>query len=167
MPARTTRSTRSTSHALPLAEVLGHGASDKRIDILRRIGEAGSISEAARASGVSYKAAWQALETLANLAGVPLLEKAVAINPDHQRALWFVGLAQRQEGKHAEAAKTWEPLLAKVDPKVIDGAVNSVGGVISDAGEAVRKLQNGAIPTYAFSIFLGVVVVLFYFLFVG
>jgi NADH-quinone oxidoreductase subunit L len=53
------------------------------------------------------------------------------------------------------------------DPKVIDGAVNSVGGVISDAGEAVRKLQNGAIPTYAFSIFLGVVVVLFYFLFVG
>lgn len=77
MSARTTRSTRSTSHALPLAEVLGHGASDKRIDILRRIGEAGSISEAARASGVSYKAAWQALETLANLAGVPLLEKAV------------------------------------------------------------------------------------------
>jgi len=41
------------------------------------------------------------------------------------------------------------------------------GGVISDAGEAVRKLQNGAIPTYAFSILLGVVVVLFYFLFVG
>ncbi len=53
------------------------------------------------------------------------------------------------------------------DPKVIDGAVNSVGGVISDAGEAVRKLQNGAIPTYAFSLLLGVVVVLFYFLFVG
>ena len=45
-----------------------------------------------------------------------LLDKAIAINPDHQRALWFVGLAQRQEGKHAEAAKTWEPLLAKVDP---------------------------------------------------
>ena len=34
--------------------------SDKRIDILRRIKETGSISEAARASGVSYKAAWQA-----------------------------------------------------------------------------------------------------------
>ena len=41
--------------------------SDKRIDILRRIKETGSISEAARASGVSYKAAWQALETLENL----------------------------------------------------------------------------------------------------
>ncbi len=62
---------------LPLAEVLGHEASDKRIDILRRIGQAGSISEAARGAGVSYKAAWQALETLTNLAGLPLVDKAV------------------------------------------------------------------------------------------
>ncbi len=53
------------------------------------------------------------------------------------------------------------------DPKVIDGAVNGVGGVLSDAGEAVRKLQNGAIPAYALSIFLGVVAVLFYFIFIG
>ncbi|MFC5478672.1 TOBE domain-containing protein [Massilia suwonensis] len=62
---------------LPLNDVLGFEAGDKRIDILRRVGEAGSISEAARAAGVSYKAAWQALETLANLAGTPLVEKAV------------------------------------------------------------------------------------------
>lgn len=60
-----------------LPEVLGHVAADKRIDILRRIGMVGSISEAARGAGVSYKAAWQALETLNNLAGTPLLEKAV------------------------------------------------------------------------------------------
>ena len=60
-----------------LAGVLGHGASDKRIDILARIAESGSISEAARRCGVSYKAAWQALETLHNLAGVPLVRKAV------------------------------------------------------------------------------------------
>ncbi|WP_307726604.1 TOBE domain-containing protein [uncultured Massilia sp.] len=64
-------------HTLPLDEVLGLQAVDKRIAILRRVGEAGSISEAARAAGVSYKAAWQALETLANLAGTPLVEKAV------------------------------------------------------------------------------------------
>ncbi|MCB0023492.1 MAG: hypothetical protein KDD91_10710, partial [Caldilinea sp.] len=53
------------------------------------------------------------------------------------------------------------------DPKVIDGAVNGVGTVMLDAGEVVRKLQNGAIPTYALSIFLGVVAVLLYFLFVA
>jgi hypothetical protein len=48
---------------------------------------------------------------------------------------------------------------------VIDGAVNAVGEVAQDGGEAVRKLQNGAVPTYAFSIFLGVVAVVLYFVF--
>ena len=47
--------------------------ADKRIDILRQIGQGGSISQAARAVGVSYKAAWQAIDTLTNLAGVPLV----------------------------------------------------------------------------------------------
>jgi len=64
-------------HPLQLAEALGHEAADKRLDLLRRIGEAGSISEAARGAGVSYKAAWQALDTLSNLAGAALLERAV------------------------------------------------------------------------------------------
>lgn len=50
---------------------------DKRINILRRIHETGSISEAARLANVSYKAAWQAIETLGNLTGTPLVEKAV------------------------------------------------------------------------------------------
>lgn len=50
---------------------------DKRIDILRRIKECGSISEAARRAGVSYKAAWQAIESLGNIAGGPLVETAV------------------------------------------------------------------------------------------
>lgn len=70
----------STPPALPtlqLADALGHELADKRLDILRRIGEVGSISEAARGAGVSYKAAWQAIDTLSNLAGVPLLERTV------------------------------------------------------------------------------------------
>ncbi|MET0208991.1 MAG: TOBE-like domain-containing protein [Burkholderiaceae bacterium] len=58
-------------------DALGHGMSDKRIDILRGIGRSGSISQAARDVGVSYKAAWQAIDTLTNLAGVPLVERAV------------------------------------------------------------------------------------------
>ncbi len=62
---------------LQLASALGHDAADKRLDILRRIGEVGSISEAARAAGVSYKAGWQAVDTLSNLAGVPLVERTV------------------------------------------------------------------------------------------
>ncbi len=62
---------------LQLAQALGHPSADKRIDILRRIGDAGSISEAARGAGVSYKAAWQAIDTLSNLAGLALVERLV------------------------------------------------------------------------------------------
>lgn len=62
---------------LSLSSALGHAMTDKRIDILRQIGAGGSISQAARAVGVSYKAAWQAVDTLTNLAGTPLVARAV------------------------------------------------------------------------------------------
>lgn len=62
---------------LDLANALGQPAADRRIDILRRIEAGGSISEAARDAGVSYRAAWQAIETLGNLAGQAMVEKAV------------------------------------------------------------------------------------------
>ena len=58
-------------------EALSHEPADKRMDILRLIGATGSISEAARQAGVSYKAAWQAVHTLTNLAGVALVDRAV------------------------------------------------------------------------------------------
>ena len=58
-------------------DALGLESVDKRIDILQRIDSLGSISQAARSAGISYKAAWQAIETLSNLAGEPLVEKAV------------------------------------------------------------------------------------------
>ena len=61
--------------ALPAA--LGHEPTDKRIAILREVGACGSISQAARAVGVSYKAAWQAIDTLTNLAGASLVARAV------------------------------------------------------------------------------------------
>ncbi|MES2940651.1 MAG: TOBE domain-containing protein [Pseudomonadota bacterium] len=65
------------SGTLELADALGHVHADKRVEILRRVGEAGSISQAAREAGVSYKAAWQALDTLSNLAGAALVQRAV------------------------------------------------------------------------------------------
>lgn len=46
---------------------------------------------------------------------VRLLQRALGLRPDHQRARWFLGIAQRQAGDHAAAAKTWEPLLTQVD----------------------------------------------------
>jgi molybdate transport system regulatory protein len=60
-----------------LNEALGHTASDKRLEVLRRVGQTGSISQAARDAGISYKAAWQAIQTLTNLSGLPLVDRSV------------------------------------------------------------------------------------------
>ena len=60
-----------------LANAFSNTLSDKRIEVLRKIGETGSISQAARENGISYKAAWQAIDTLTNLTGVILVEKVV------------------------------------------------------------------------------------------
>ncbi|TWI03671.1 cytochrome c-type biogenesis protein CcmH [Luteimonas cucumeris] len=46
---------------------------------------------------------------------VALLQQVLQRSPGHQRARWFLGIAQRQAGKPADAARTWEPLLAMVD----------------------------------------------------
>ncbi|MES2688322.1 MAG: TOBE domain-containing protein [Pseudomonadota bacterium] len=65
------------SPALSFGSALSHEPADKRIEILRLVGDSGSISQAARDAGVSYKAAWQAIDTLSNLAGGVLVERAV------------------------------------------------------------------------------------------
>ena len=68
---------KTASSEVSYAQALGHASGDKRVEILRLIEARGSISQAAREAGVSYKAAWQAVDTLTNLAGVVLVERAV------------------------------------------------------------------------------------------
>lgn len=75
MPIKTIRS--KPVAALPLESLLGSAGVDRRLEVLRAVGQTGSISQAARSTGVSYKAGWQAIDTLSNLAGVPLVEKLV------------------------------------------------------------------------------------------
>ena len=60
-----------------LHEALGHAISDKRLEVLRLVAQSGSISQAAREAGISYKAAWQAMDTLTNLSGVVLVYRTV------------------------------------------------------------------------------------------
>ena len=65
---------------------------------------------------------------------IDLLQAALKADANHQRARWFLGIAQRQGGDNAAAAATWEPLLAQVDAataaslrKEIDAARNAAG----------------------------------------
>lgn len=46
-----------------------------RIELLRAIAQQGSITQAANAVGMSYKAAWDAVDTMNNLAGEALVER--------------------------------------------------------------------------------------------
>lgn len=50
---------------------------DTRIRLLEAIGRYGSISQAAKAVPLSYKAAWDAVDAMNNLAESPLVERAV------------------------------------------------------------------------------------------
>jgi molybdate transport system regulatory protein len=47
-----------------------------RMGLLRAIAEQGSITQAARAFGMSYKAAWDAIDTMNTLAGEPLVARS-------------------------------------------------------------------------------------------
>lgn len=67
-------------------------------------------------------------------AAVALLHRALQAQPQHQRAGWFLGIAQRQAGQHAEAAKTWESLLAQVDAKTAASLRPQIDAARKDAG---------------------------------
>lgn len=48
--------------------------NDMRMALLDQIGESGSITQAAKAVGVSYKTAWDAVDAMKNLSSEPLVE---------------------------------------------------------------------------------------------
>lgn len=118
---------------MQLADALGHEVADKRLDILRRIGEAGSISEAARGAGVSYKAAWQAIDTLSNLAGTALLERTVGGSGGG-------GAQLTQAGKQLLQVAD---LLGKARAQVLARVAGSRGGALAElAGLAALGLRT-------------------------
>ena len=49
---------------------------EQRIALLAKIAECGSITQAAKAIKMSYKAAWDAIDAMSNLAGEPLMQRA-------------------------------------------------------------------------------------------
>ena len=123
---------------------------DKRINILRRIHETGSISEAARLSNVSYKAAWQALETLTNLAGVPLVEKEVGGSKGGGTKLTAAGvtvlelsekLTQARESVLMQFASRVTPALVRVHMRIDD--VNNLKATLTQESAQLLGLNQG------------------------
>ena len=65
---------------------------------------------------------------------VAMLKRAIAKDPAHQRARWFLGIAQRQAGDNAAAAATWEPLLGLVDAATAASLRKEIDAARADAG---------------------------------
>lgn len=75
---------------------------------------------------------------------VALLQRALAKDPAHQRARWFLGIAQRQAGDNAAAAATWEPLLGLVDAATAASLRKEIDAARADAGLPALAAAPGA-----------------------
>lgn len=96
-------------------------------------------------------------------------------------ARWANGITGLLRPLEAAARNKWfvdeiyaawivSPLLALarwsdrvVDQGIVDGAVNLIGQAALNMGGSLRKVQNGLVPTYALSLFVGVVALLLFF----
>ncbi len=76
------------------------------------------------------------------------VQHALSVQPGHQRATWLLGISQRQAGQSAEAAKTWEPLLAQVDAATAATLRQQIDAARADAGlPPLPALAESAVPT--------------------
>lgn len=116
----------------------GYRAQQRPADV------ANALTQAARYAPADAELLAQAAEARALAApahrfdpeSIAMLVRALELQPDHQRARWFLGVAQRQAGHAAEAAHTWEPLLSSVAPSTAGALRQQVDAARRDAGLA-------------------------------
>ncbi|MDD2050562.1 TOBE domain-containing protein [Pseudomonas putida] len=85
----------------------------QRIALLQHIAEQGSITRAAKSAGMSYKAAWDAIDELNNLAASPLVERSIGgrggggakLSQEGQRVLRLYQRLQALQAQILEAAE--------------------------------------------------------------
>ncbi len=68
---------RSLTMSLPVLLTQYIARRPQRIALLQHIAEQGSITRAAKSAGLSYKAAWDTIDELNNLAQKPLVERSI------------------------------------------------------------------------------------------
>ena len=137
-------------------------AGAARIALLAAIRETGSITGAAKAVGISYKAAWDAIDAMNNLAGVALVVRATGgkggggttLTPRGERLIETFRFIEREHRKfieHASAdienfASDWA-LIGRIGMKTsarnqLVGTIDSIThGAVND--EVTMKLPGG------------------------
>ncbi|WP_232071799.1 TOBE domain-containing protein [Paraburkholderia pallida] len=107
-----------------------------RIALLAAIRETGSITGAAKAVGMSYKGAWDAIDAMNNLAGETLVVRATGgkggggttLTPRAQRLIATFGAIEREHRHFLErAAAAVRALGGAAEPDADAGAAGSLG----------------------------------------
>ena len=89
------------------ASFLGGG----RVELLQRIAETGSISRAAKAMKMSYKAAWDAVDAINRAWGTPLVESQPVGSRLTNDALRLIAAFHEAEKKHRDFLSDLETTL--------------------------------------------------------
>lgn len=112
-----------------------------RIALLRAVHAAGSITQAAKDVGISYKAAWDAVDAMNNLAGAALVERRAGGRGGGRTALTARGLA----------------LVARYDAieRMHRAFVERLGTEATDLGRDVDLLRMLTMKTSARNQFVG------------
>lgn len=90
-----------------------------------------------------------AMEQGGKLAGRPreLIDRALALDPGHPRALEMAGSAEYEQGRYTEALGYWKPLLAKLEPgspmhRELASAIQRTEGLAATTPAAAGKHRN-------------------------
>lgn len=148
--------------------------SQRRMALLHAIGQEGSISAAAKKIGLSYKAAWDAVDTMNNLAGEPLVLRSTgghrgggatlterareliqlyhALNQEHERFMAQLVKASTQSAQNLELIQHMmiqtsarNKLLGIVD-RIKPGAVNDeVTLTIGDGIQIIATITSESV----------------------
>ena len=78
---------------------------------------------------------------------VAWVKHALTLQPGHERGTWLLGISQRQNGQPAEAAKTWEPLLAQVDADTAATLRTQINEARAEAGLPALPAPAPAAPS--------------------
>lgn len=73
------------------------------------------------------------------------LQQARQLAPENERALWLIGIVQRQRGQNKEAAQTWESLLPRLEPAAATALRTQIDSARAAAGLA--PAERPAAPT--------------------
>jgi NADH-quinone oxidoreductase subunit L len=155
------------------------GGANRLESFLAPAFEAPAAPDGHAAGGVGLELALMAVSTIAALGGIGLAVFFFLRNRGAAHALAdrFPGLHRLLERKYYVdeiydgvivqpiRIASEEGLWKRVDVGGIDGAVNGVGALVGGLAAGVRRLQTGSVRAYLASLFVGVVLILGYYLF--